>query len=697
MRVSTVFHSVQVAGRQRVRLGIAVLATWLLLSAGTAWGQKVDSPGTAPPPAPPPAVIVDQTVPDEGAAGAPTTPPPPPVLKDLSQSELYQRILKSTCFILAQSGEGYSLGTGWIANVEEKLIVTNHHVVGAENTAMIYFPAFQAGRLITDRQHYIKREKGIHAEVIDTDTKRDLAVLRLETLPADAPAIPLAETSPGPAERVHSIGNPGSSDAMWVYTSGTVRAVYETTFRLQNNQIVEATVVETQSPTNPGDSGGPVVNDRGELVAVVESHSEAGRLMTTFIDVTEVRAYLDEVLPFLHPETAEDYRKRALNYYNKGRLRRSVDDFTEAIRLDDDNADYYNERGDACYWAQDYDQAIRDYTQALRLNRDLASALSSRGWCFNKKGQYETALADFEEALKNDSRLVAAFNGRGYANMMLSNYDDAIKEYTQAIRQDPQNAYYYNERGVCYANMKDDRKAVADYSEAIRLNPNGSIYLYNRSLAYRRQGNYEGALADVNKAIEIYSGDPDYFTARGHLWYDNQKWQEAVDDYSHAIQMDSKNPYFLVWRGNTFARAGRNDLAQQDYDSARTLPGGPAALEGARLVMKRHDRRFLRVVNQSDEPIRVYAFYYTKGTDGAWHWYPGDPRTAGALYWDFEVGEAAYLLHKDFKIKGSKIRIWAEGLRSGGKWLRDQNQDVIICPSEGYEAPDIGTFTYTFE
>ena len=39
----------------------------------------------------------------------------------------------------------------------------------------------------------------------------------------------------------------------------------------ENGQTVEAMFLETQKPVNPGDSGGPTVNDRGELVAVVSS------------------------------------------------------------------------------------------------------------------------------------------------------------------------------------------------------------------------------------------------------------------------------------------------------------------------------------------------------------------------------------------------------------------------------------------
>ena len=59
----------------------------------------------------------------------------------------------------------------------------------------------------------------------------------------------------------------------------------------------KAHVMETQSPVNHGDSGGPVVNDEGALVAVVSSGMEKQgdntvHLMSWCIDVREVKEFM---------------------------------------------------------------------------------------------------------------------------------------------------------------------------------------------------------------------------------------------------------------------------------------------------------------------------------------------------------------------------------------------------------------------
>src|SRR5260370_30045813 len=56
----------------------------------------------------------------------------------------------------------------------------------------------------------------------------------------------------------------------------------------------KAKTVLTDSPTNPGDSGGPVVNGQNELVAVVHGVHAQLKGWSKFIDITEVRAFVNE-------------------------------------------------------------------------------------------------------------------------------------------------------------------------------------------------------------------------------------------------------------------------------------------------------------------------------------------------------------------------------------------------------------------
>lgn len=207
--------------------------------------------------------------------------------------ENYRKTLQSTAWVLAKNSDGTSSGTGVLVDADRKLLVTNAHVVGDARAAVIFFPELKDSKPVVERNHYLTnvRRLGVRGQVVAVDRKRDLALVELQKIPEGVRAIEMAAESVSPGEEVDSIGNPGATDALWVYTSGTVRAVYKKQFRTGAGDH-DFQVVETQSPINSGDSGGPVVNAQGQLVAVSQAISPKARLVSYFIDISEIKDFL---------------------------------------------------------------------------------------------------------------------------------------------------------------------------------------------------------------------------------------------------------------------------------------------------------------------------------------------------------------------------------------------------------------------
>src|SRR5262249_14336669 len=137
----------------------------------------------------------------------------------------------------------------------------------------------------------------IEGRVVAYDKSRDLALVQLPKLPPNVQSLAIASASVLPGHAVHSVGNPGSSDGLWVYTSGTVRQVYRKQWISGGGDLilkVDAQVVETQSPTNPGDSGGPLVNNNCELVGVTQGGSTSANLLSVFIDRSEAINFIEK-------------------------------------------------------------------------------------------------------------------------------------------------------------------------------------------------------------------------------------------------------------------------------------------------------------------------------------------------------------------------------------------------------------------
>jgi S1-C subfamily serine protease len=154
----------------------------------------------------------------------------------------------------ASDEDVYSLGTGWPA--AEGLVVTNNHVIAGHNDIT----------LITTSG------RRIHASVLSTDSANDLALLA----PDDSKDLPPALTIvKGPApigSEVFTIGYPhpdimGSKPKL---TTGVVNA--ET--GLHDDPRTYQISVAVQS----GNSGGPLIDMKGEVVGVVTSKLSAVRV-----------------------------------------------------------------------------------------------------------------------------------------------------------------------------------------------------------------------------------------------------------------------------------------------------------------------------------------------------------------------------------------------------------------------------------
>jgi hypothetical protein len=225
---------------------------------------------------------------------------PPPTHADAGASA-YKTVLRSTVWVHSDRGGGkLATGSGSLVDRGRRLVLTNYHVVGDVKRATVYFPDFGSDKkAISERRHYTSRsgKLGIAGEVIEVDKEGDLALLRLDRVPDGVPALKLAPASPDPGQTVHSIGNPGKSGALWVYTPGKVRQVYSKKWRARLDErtihTFQAKVIETDSPTNPGDSGGPLVNDRGELVGVTQGGALDAESLSIFVDLSEVKRIIN--------------------------------------------------------------------------------------------------------------------------------------------------------------------------------------------------------------------------------------------------------------------------------------------------------------------------------------------------------------------------------------------------------------------
>jgi Flp pilus assembly protein TadD len=363
---------------------------------------------------------------------------------------------------------------GWVIDVDRRWVITCHHVVSGQGDVEIVFPAWKDGRLIQDRKYYVNTAQRYKGKVIRTDPRRDLVIVQMEVLPPGTAALVLARDSGQPGDNLNMIGNPAASGAMWNYATGTLRAVYQKKFTYKDTQHeVDALIGETQLPGNPGDSGSAVFNDQGEVVGVHSGGTPDNvQMMATYIDVSEVRALLNEqVRGPANNKKFKEWLDAGLQHSNAGQWDKAVACFSEALQVNPKEARAWNERGLAHFWMKKYDSAAMDFTQAIACDPTLAAAFYHRGIVKAIQKNYQPALGDFSEATRLQPKFRLAFVERGKAYHNLGQYEQAIKDYTEAIGLDPGAAAVYLYRGWCHQSLGNQKQAEADLRRAKELDP----------------------------------------------------------------------------------------------------------------------------------------------------------------------------------------------------------------------------------
>jgi serine protease Do len=143
-------------------------------------------------------------------------------------------------------------GSGFVID-KTGFILTNNHVVDGAESIEVWLPSMRQG------------EFGLPAKVIGRDELSDSALLQLTELPSD----PLVAAKFGdsdqmaPGDWVMAIGNPfGLSNTV---TVGVVSAVGRENETVQSRR--EA-MIQTDAAINQGNSGGPLLNIRGEVIGI---------------------------------------------------------------------------------------------------------------------------------------------------------------------------------------------------------------------------------------------------------------------------------------------------------------------------------------------------------------------------------------------------------------------------------------------
>ena len=186
---------------------------------------------------------------------------PADVLKRVDSDEqinihVYQAVNKSVVNITSESDNGglfgdessTGTGSGFVIDTQGN-ILTNYHVVeGAEAVQVTLF----------DGSNH-------EARVIGVDASNDVAVVRIQVAADRLVPVAMGDSSKlQVGQKVLALGNPFGLDR--TLTTGIVSAL-DRSLRAKNGRMIKG-IIQTDAAVNPGNSGGPLLNSRGEVIGV---------------------------------------------------------------------------------------------------------------------------------------------------------------------------------------------------------------------------------------------------------------------------------------------------------------------------------------------------------------------------------------------------------------------------------------------
>jgi tetratricopeptide (TPR) repeat protein len=261
-----------------------------------------------------------------------------------------------------------------------------------------------------------------------------------------------------------------------------------------------------------------------------------------------------------------------------------IDEITEKISFEPENAQLYSTRAILYQLSQEHDNAVKDFIKAIELKPEDAKLYSQRALVYRLNEDYGNAIKDYIKAINFEPENAELYSQRAFSYWVKGDYNNAVKDFTKAIELEPENAKFYSGRGDCYASFRkygnvDDLErcgnAIKDYTKAIELEPkkagNAMVYL-NRGQCYFETGKYDNALNDYDKAIELDPNCAEAYLERGEIHYRMENRAEALNDYGKAIDLNPEAVQNAPEYIENYLRLGDFCLYEmQDYTKAREV------------------------------------------------------------------------------------------------------------------------------
>ncbi len=278
----------------------------------------------------------------------------------------------------------------------------------------------------------------------------------------------------------------------------------------------------------------------------------------------------------MQPNIADFYLARASLYKSLKSYDEAFKDANTAIEISPNNAEPYVNRGKIYERLGQFDNALSDINYAIKLEPENPSLYGERAWINAEADDLTAAYQDLDHAIELDPYAYSLYEMKGAIHINHGNYAEAIKDLNKAIRLQPDSSELYNNRGVAYADLDNFEKACKDFRKAIRLEPDYDLPHHGLSACYIREGDLQAALKEMDLAIGLSSPYIDQtvflsYERRAQIYVGLHDYPKAILDLTEAIKLapDTDMLYqhaeLYAERARVYETIGDRQSAISDY------------------------------------------------------------------------------------------------------------------------------------
>lgn len=237
------------------------------------------------------------------------------------------------------------------------------------------------------------------------------------------------------------------------------------------------------------------------------------------------------------------------------------------------NSGAHNNLGTALLESGDVNRSIEQFTEALRLDPTFLGAKSNLGIALLRAGRFKEAIESFRDVLRDHPEFIEGRSNLATALARDGQTAEAIAEFKTILGSRPDDIDARRRLGNAMLDAGRPAEAVPELEQVVKTSPNNVEAQASLGDALLETGHPQDAIAHYAMAVSLMPGFVDARINLGNAQYLTGHPIEAIASYKAALQLQPENLRAIRNLAVALHSVGRLEEAEQEYEIATQVEG----------------------------------------------------------------------------------------------------------------------------